>query len=84
MARLYIGGLGSGWADGLHQAAPAMIALLGIGLVGQFTPRAMFERTAAALAILPGWGLGALAGIGVAMINALGPEEIAPFIYFRF
>ena len=84
MARLYIGGLGSGWSDGLQQAAPAMIALIGIGLTGQFTPPALFERTAAAFARLPGWGLGAITGIGVAAINALGPEGIAPFIYFRF
>jgi alginate O-acetyltransferase complex protein AlgI len=84
MARLYIGGLGSGWGDGLQQAAPAMVALIGIGLIGQFTPPALFERTASACARLPGWGLGALTGIAVAAINALGPEGIAPFIYFRF
>jgi alginate O-acetyltransferase complex protein AlgI len=84
MARLYIGGLGSGWAEGLQQAAPAMVALIGIGLIGQFTPPTLFERTASAFARLPGWGLGAVTGIAVAAINALGPEGIAPFIYFRF
>ena len=61
-----------------------MVALIVIGLIGQFTPPALFERTAAALARPPGWGLGALTGIAVAVINALGPEGIAPFIYFRF
>jgi alginate O-acetyltransferase complex protein AlgI len=84
MARLYIGGLGSGWGDGLQQAAPAMVALIGIGLVGQFTPPDLFERTALAFARLPGWGLGVFAGTAVAVINALGPEGVAPFIYFRF
>ena len=38
----------------------------------------------AALGHMPAWGLGATAGIVVAMINALGPEGVAPFIYFRF
>jgi hypothetical protein len=33
---------------------------------------------------MPVWGLGAAAGIVVAVINALGPEGVAPFIYFRF
>jgi hypothetical protein len=33
---------------------------------------------------VPSWGLGAMAGIAVALINALGPEGVAPFIYFRF
>jgi alginate O-acetyltransferase complex protein AlgI len=84
MARFYIGGLGGGWNAGLQQAAPAMVALIVIGLIGQFTPPTLFERSAAALARLPGWGLGAVTGIGVAAINALGPEGIAPFIYFRF
>jgi alginate O-acetyltransferase complex protein AlgI len=84
MARLYIGGLGGGWSAGLEQATPAMVALIVIGLIGQFTPPALFERTASAFARLPGWSLGALTGIAVAAINALGPEGIAPFIYFRF
>jgi alginate O-acetyltransferase complex protein AlgI len=84
MAKLYIAGLGSGWGDGLQQAAPAMVALIGVGLIGQFTPAALFERTASAFARLPSWGLGAITGMGVAAINALGPEGIAPFIYFRF
>jgi alginate O-acetyltransferase complex protein AlgI len=84
IARLYISGLSSGWGDGLQQTAPAMIALIGIGLIGQFTPPVLLERTAAVFERLPSWGLGAIAGIGVAAINALGPEGIAPFIYFRF
>jgi hypothetical protein len=33
---------------------------------------------------MPAWGVGATAGIVVAAINALGPEGVAPFIYFRF
>jgi hypothetical protein len=33
---------------------------------------------------VPYWGFGAAAGLVLAAINALGPEGIAPFIYFRF
>ena len=84
MARLYLAGLGSGWHDGVQQAGPAMAALIAIGLAGQFVPDRLFERTAEVLARLPLWGLGATAGVMVAAINALGPEGIAPFIYFRF
>jgi alginate O-acetyltransferase complex protein AlgI len=60
------------------------VALIAIGLAGQFTPDALFERVALAFARVPSWGLGAMAGIVVALINALGPEGVAPFIYFRF
>jgi alginate O-acetyltransferase complex protein AlgI len=84
MARLYIAGLGAGWGNGLQQAGPFMVALITIGMAGQFTSHALFERAATAFARVPSWGLGALAGIAVALINALGPEGVAPFIYFRF
>jgi len=84
LARLYIAGLGSGWRAGLQQAGPAMVALIALGLGMQFTPPDLFDRAAAALERAPVWSLGAAAGIVVAAINALGPDGIAPFIYFRF
>jgi alginate O-acetyltransferase complex protein AlgI len=84
VARLYIAGFGAGWSDGLQQAGPSMVALIGVGLAGQFTSGALFERAAVALGRMPSWGIGAAAGIVVAAINALGPEGVAPFIYFRF
>src|SRR5882762_5943307 len=84
VAWLYVRGLGAGWGDGLQQAGPFMVALIAIGMAGQFTSHALFERAAAAFARVPSWGLGAMAGIVVALINALGPEGVAPFIYFRF
>ena len=84
VASLYIGGLASGWGEGVQQAGPFVVALIAIGLAGQFTPDALFERVALAFARVPSWGLGAMAGIVVALINALGPEGVAPFIYFRF
>jgi D-alanyl-lipoteichoic acid acyltransferase DltB (MBOAT superfamily) len=84
VASLYIGGLASGWGEGVQQAGPFVVGLIAIGLAGQFTPDALFDRVALAFARVPSWGLGAMAGIVVAMINALGPEGVAPFIYFRF
>jgi alginate O-acetyltransferase complex protein AlgI len=84
VARLFIAGLGSGWGEGVQQAGPLMLALIAIGLAGQFTPDALFDRLAAAFERAPAWGIGAAAGIVVAVINALGPEGVAPFIYFRF
>src|SRR5271155_1315314 len=78
MARLYIAGFGSGWSDGLQQAGPLMVALIALGMAGQFTSAALFERAAAALGQMPSWGVGVTAGIVVAVINALGPEGGAP------
>jgi hypothetical protein len=84
MAWLYIAGFSAGWEVGLTQAGPLMVALIALGLVGQFLPGRVFEDAAEALGRMPVWGLGATAGIVVAAINALGPEGVAPFIYFRF
>jgi alginate O-acetyltransferase complex protein AlgI len=84
VASLYIGGLASGWGGGLQQAGPFVVALIALGLAGQFTPDALFDRVALGFARVPSWGLGAMAGVVVALINALGPEGVAPFIYFRF
>src|SRR5216110_59197 len=38
MASLYIGGLAAGWSGGLQQAGPFVVALIVLGLAGQFTP----------------------------------------------
>jgi alginate O-acetyltransferase complex protein AlgI len=84
MAALYIAGFGAGWESGLTQAGPVMVALIALGLAGQFLPERLFEGTAEALGRMPVWGLGVTAGIVVAAINALGPEGVAPFIYFQF
>ncbi len=84
VASLFIGGLASGWGDGVQQAGPFVVALIVLGLAGQFTPDALFDCAALAFARVPSWGLGAMAGVVVALINALGPEGVAPFIYFRF
>ena len=84
VAWLYLCGLGSGWGDGLQQAQPFTVALILLGLVGQFTPAGVLERSADALGRLPGWCQGSIAGLIAAAINALGPEGVAPFIYFQF
>ncbi|HEX3952708.1 MAG TPA: MBOAT family protein [Stellaceae bacterium] len=84
VARLYIAGFGAGWGEPLQQAKPFTVALIALGLASQFTPPGLFERITGILARAPAWGLGAVAGVVVAAINALGPEGVAPFIYFRF
>jgi alginate O-acetyltransferase complex protein AlgI len=84
VASVFIRGLGSGWREPIQQAQPAMVALIFIGMAGQFLPPGSFERVGQALARVPYWGLGVASGLTLAVINALGPEGIAPFIYFRF
>jgi len=84
VASVFIRGLGSGWHEPVQQAQPAMVALILIGMAGQFLPPGSFERAGQVLSGVPYWGLGVASGLILAVINALGPEGIAPFIYFRF
>jgi D-alanyl-lipoteichoic acid acyltransferase DltB (MBOAT superfamily) len=84
VAWLYLRGLGAGWNEPLQQAQPFAVALIVVGLVGQFTPATLLERTAALFGRLPFWGQGALAGVAAAAVNAVGPAGVAPFIYFQF
>jgi alginate O-acetyltransferase complex protein AlgI len=84
VASRFIARLAQGWSQPVQQAQPAMVGLILIGMAGQFLPPGMFERVGLALARAPFWSLGAATGLILAAINALGPEGIAPFIYFRF
>jgi alginate O-acetyltransferase complex protein AlgI len=66
------------------QATPFTVALLVLGLALHVVPRDLPHRLAAFLGTRPVWLWGVTAGIAVAMIDALGPEGVAPFIYFQF
>jgi len=84
VASIFVARLGAGWSEPIQQARPAMVVLIAIGMAGQFLPPGAFERVGLALQRVPYWGLGAATGIILAVINAIGPEGVAPFIYFRF
>ncbi|GAN78043.1 MBOAT family O-acyltransferase [Acidisphaera rubrifaciens] len=82
-ATLYLQQMASGdWS--LTQATPFVVGLIVLGMVLQFLPPDLPRRIAARLAWAPDWMLGAEAGLVVAAINAIGPDGVAPFIYFQF
>jgi len=65
-------------------ATPFVAVLLAVGMAGQFLPPDLPARTAARLHPLPPVAVGALAGLALAIIDALSPAGVAPFIYFQF
>ncbi|HET8729473.1 MAG TPA: MBOAT family O-acyltransferase [Alphaproteobacteria bacterium] len=65
-------------------ATPFILALLGIGFAMNFAPAGSFARAAHGFGRLPAWMQGALVGVGIVAIDALGPAGVAPFIYFQF
>ena len=60
------------------------LSLVALGIAAQFVPREAAAGAAQALARLPAWAQGAFAAAGIAAIDALGPDGVAPFIYFQF
>ena len=69
---------------GLTQAAPFTMGLLLLGMALQFAPPGWFQRLAGALAVWPRWALAAAAAALLVAVDAMGPEGVAPFIYFQF
>ena len=59
-------------------------ALVALGLLLNLGPRDIPRRIAEACASWPVWAWGAIAGAAVVAIDAMGPEGVAPFIYFQF
>ena len=66
------------------QIAPFTAALVVLGLGLNACPQRMAARLAEYARSWPNWAWATLAGAGIAMIDALGPDGVAPFIYFQF
>ena len=80
---IYLGALVSGSGDEM-QATPFTVALIVLGLTLHAVPSGMPARLARFAVAMPAWSWGVTAGVGIAMIDALGPDGVAPFIYFQF
>ncbi len=66
------------------QITPFTLALLILGLALHAVPRDVPGRLARRAAAWPGWAWGLTAGVVIVAIDAMGPEGVAPFIYFQF
>jgi D-alanyl-lipoteichoic acid acyltransferase DltB (MBOAT superfamily) len=66
------------------QITPFAAALVALGLALNAVPRQLACRLARYAGWWPNWAWAALAGAGIVVIDALGPEGVAPFIYFQF
>ena len=64
--------------------APLTGFLVVLGLALNAVPRQMAGRLAACAGSWPKWAWAVVAGAGIAAIDALGPDGVAPFIYFQF
>jgi D-alanyl-lipoteichoic acid acyltransferase DltB (MBOAT superfamily) len=72
------------FTGGIEYLTPFLLLLTAGALAAQFLPGNLFERTAERLRDVPATALGITLGGGLMLIEMIGPEGVAPFIYFQF
>jgi D-alanyl-lipoteichoic acid acyltransferase DltB (MBOAT superfamily) len=78
-----LSGIATGdWTPDL--TTPWIAALIALGLALHFVPGDWMQRLEQRLARWPAWAFGVLVGAVLVALNAIGPEGVAPFIYFQF
>jgi hypothetical protein len=78
-----LGALGARWnlAPGLSFA---LVVVLGVGLLGQAVPSAFSAQVRSRFSRLPLVAQGLLFACMILLIEVVGPQGVAPFIYFQF
>ena len=63
---------------------PFLLLLTAGAVAVQFSPGNLMERLAVKLRDLPALALGLMLGAGLLLIEFIGPQGVAPFIYYQF
>jgi len=82
-AMAYIGGILS-LRGGSLTATPLMVVLIALGLSFNAFPRDTIQRVAMVLRRAPAWRVAAFAVVSLVVLEAMRPDGVAPFIYYRF
>jgi D-alanyl-lipoteichoic acid acyltransferase DltB (MBOAT superfamily) len=69
---------------GVRQLTPLTLGLIALGMSLHGLPQDAPARLVRLLASWPVWLQGAWSGLGIVSVTALGPDGVAPFIYFQF
>lgn len=72
------------WSRPSTLLTPFLLALIAFGMAIQFTPSDTLQRTDRLYHRLPNWAIGVLIGVALLVIEAIGGDGAAPFIYFQF
>jgi hypothetical protein len=79
----YLWALVANWGVG-SLVTPTVILVLAVGLFSQFIPRRVGDALEFRASQLPPVVIAVGVGIWLVIINLLGPQGVAPFIYFQF
>jgi D-alanyl-lipoteichoic acid acyltransferase DltB (MBOAT superfamily) len=78
------GRLFTGWGTPTELVTPLVLAAIALLLVTQLWPPAFARHLQDRIATLRPVSLGAVGAVGLFVISTLGPQGVAPFIYFQF
>ncbi|NOX29977.1 MAG: MBOAT family protein [Actinobacteria bacterium] len=72
------------WNGSSELITPLLLAVVAVMILSQFVPISSVKSLEAEFGRWPWYAQGALLGVGLVVIDVLGPEGVAPFIYFQF
>lgn len=84
IARTLLARLGTRWGDPSPLVTRSVLLAIAVGILMQYVPGRAIERAQMVLARLSPAATGIGLALGLVIIDALGPQGVAPFIYFAF
>jgi D-alanyl-lipoteichoic acid acyltransferase DltB (MBOAT superfamily) len=79
-----LGRLFTGWSGSAALVTPMVVGTIAFMLALQYAPRSTADRIIDRIAGLRPVTMGAILAMALFVITTLGPQGVAPFIYFRF
>jgi len=79
-----LGRLWGHWGEGAALVTPAVILAIAVGIGGQYLPKGVGQSLMAGFSRWHPVAQGAALALALVIINSMGPQGVAPFIYFRF
>ena len=83
-ARELIGGLFTGWGESSPLVTSGVLIAIAVGIGSQYLPARIPRLVMARFSRLPVLGQATVLAVALMLTSAMGPEGVAPFIYFQF
>jgi len=77
-------GLFTGWGQGSPLVTGGVLLAIAVGIGSQYLPARFPIRVMDRFGRLPVLGQAVVLAFALMLTNTMGPEGVAPFIYFRF
>jgi D-alanyl-lipoteichoic acid acyltransferase DltB (MBOAT superfamily) len=74
----------SAWGEPSPLVTTSVVLAIVVGIAGQYVRPGLLTGLLGAFQRLPALAQAACVGVALVVVNTLGPEGVAPFIYFRF